>query len=102
MGLVNRVVEKQAISNDATVGIYNFRRGADFVRAAEDMIAEDLRVNDEFYVAPVYNQPDRARPRDRHPQHRRRGRGMYGLGTRPISTLFKSLPVLQKALAPCL
>ena len=48
------VVEKVVVSDDATVGIYNFGRGADFVKYAEDMIAKDQRVNGEFYVAPVY------------------------------------------------
>lgn len=52
---VTEVVEKKVVSNEATVGIYNFRRGADFVAAAEAMIARDLRVNGEFYVAPAYN-----------------------------------------------
>jgi NDP-sugar pyrophosphorylase family protein len=55
-GLVNNVVEKEVISNEATVGIYNFRRGSDFVLAAEQMIAKNLRVNNEFYVAPAYNE----------------------------------------------
>ncbi len=55
-GTVSEVVEKQVVSNEATVGIYNFRQGRDFVRAAETMIAKNLRVNNEFYVAPCYNQ----------------------------------------------
>jgi NDP-sugar pyrophosphorylase family protein len=55
-GIVNNVVEKEVISNEATVGIYNFKRGSDFVDAAEQMIAKDLRVNNEFYVAPAYNE----------------------------------------------
>jgi NDP-sugar pyrophosphorylase family protein len=55
-GRVTEVVEKQVVSNEATVGIYNFQRGADFVRAADAMIAADFRVNGEFYVAPTYNQ----------------------------------------------
>jgi NDP-sugar pyrophosphorylase family protein len=55
-GRVTEVVEKKVISNEATVGIYNFRSGADFVRGAERMIAKQLRVNGEFYVAPVYNE----------------------------------------------
>ena len=54
--LVTEVVEKKVISNEATVGIYNFSRGTDFIDAAEKMIAKDLRVNGEFYVAPVYNE----------------------------------------------
>jgi NDP-sugar pyrophosphorylase family protein len=54
-GLVQEVAEKKAISDLATVGIYLFRRGADFVRGAIDMIARNDRVNNEFYTCPVYN-----------------------------------------------
>lgn len=54
-GSIVEVVEKQVVSNEATVGIYNFARGSDFVAAADAMIAADLRVNGEFYVAPTYN-----------------------------------------------
>jgi len=50
------VVEKVVVSNEATVGIYNYAKGSDFVSAAEAMIAKDFRVNGEFYVAPAYNQ----------------------------------------------
>ena len=53
---VSRVVEKEVISNEATVGIYNFSKGSDFVDAAETMISKDLKVNGEFYVAPAYNE----------------------------------------------
>jgi NDP-sugar pyrophosphorylase family protein len=53
--LVTKVVEKQVISDEATVGIYNFATGVDFVTAAEEMISDNERVNGEFYVAPVYN-----------------------------------------------
>ena len=54
-GNVSRVVEKEVISNEATVGIYNFKRGADFVECADAMVSRDERVNNEFYVAPVFN-----------------------------------------------
>lgn len=54
-GLVIEVAEKKAISDLATVGVYLFRRGADFVAAAIDMIARNDRVNNEFYTCPVYN-----------------------------------------------
>ncbi|MET0746741.1 MAG: glycosyltransferase family 2 protein [Rhizobium sp.] len=54
-GLVTEVAEKKPISDLATVGIYLFRRGSDFVRAAVDMIACNDRVNNEFYTCPVYN-----------------------------------------------
>lgn len=67
-GHVTEVVEKEVISNEATVGIYNFKRGADFVAAAEMMIEKDERVNGEFYVAPV-QRTDLAGPSDRLLQH---------------------------------
>jgi NDP-sugar pyrophosphorylase family protein len=54
-GLVLEVAEKKPISDLATVGIYLFRRGSDFVRGAIDMIARNDRVNNEFYTCPVYN-----------------------------------------------
>jgi dTDP-glucose pyrophosphorylase len=55
-GTVAEVVEKKVVSNEATVGIYNYRHGSDFVRAADLMVKKNLRVNNEFYVAPVYNE----------------------------------------------
>lgn len=55
-GLVTMVREKEVISNEATVGIYNYRHGADFVKYAHQMIEKNIRVNNEFYVAPVYNE----------------------------------------------
>ncbi|CAO3424187.1 glycosyltransferase family 2 protein [Azospirillum doebereinerae] len=54
-GLVAEVREKVAVSDLATVGIYLFRRGRDFVTWAVDMIARNDRTNNEFYVCPVYN-----------------------------------------------
>lgn len=53
--LVVQVAEKRAISELATVGIYLFRRGRDFVSGAVDMIARNERVNNEFYTCPIYN-----------------------------------------------
>jgi len=79
-GLVTRVVEKQVISDEATVGIYNFRRGRDFVRAADRMIERNLRVNGEFYVAPVYNELINEGARITIHNVGSEGYGMYGLG----------------------
>ena len=53
--LVEEVREKVPISDLATVGIYMFRRGRDYIEAAIDMIVQNDRVNHEFYVCPVYN-----------------------------------------------
>lgn len=55
-GLITDIQEKKVISENATVGYYYWRRGSDFVRLADAMIAKDIRVNSEFYVAPVYNE----------------------------------------------
>jgi NDP-sugar pyrophosphorylase family protein len=52
---VLETAEKRRISPWASTGLYYFRRGADFVRHAENMIADNERSNNEFYVAPVYN-----------------------------------------------
>ena len=54
-GIVLSVKEKEAISNDATVGIYLYSKGKDFVDAAIQMIIENDRVNNEFYTCPAYN-----------------------------------------------
>ena len=56
MGFVTEVAEKKPISNVATVGIYYYKKGKFFVEAAEQMIRKNIRINDEFYVAPVYNE----------------------------------------------
>lgn len=55
-GLVTEVAEKRVISNNANVGIYGFRTGESYVKYAEQMIEKDIRVNGEFYIAPVYNE----------------------------------------------
>lgn len=54
-GRVVETAEKRRISEWATTGLYYFRRGRDFVKHAEAMIADNQRENNEFYVAPVYN-----------------------------------------------
>ena len=53
--LVVEVKEKEPISDIATVGIYMFKKGKFFVENALDMIVRNDRVNNEFYVCPVYN-----------------------------------------------
>ena len=80
-GTVSEVVEKQVVSNHATVGIYNFARGRDFVAAADAMISRALRVNGEFYVAPVYNLMIERGARIIVVPAGREGDGMHGLGT---------------------
>ena len=55
-GHVTRVAEKNPISANATVGFYYWKHGKDYVEYTKEMIDKDIRVNDEFYVCPVFNQ----------------------------------------------
>lgn len=55
-GFVTELAEKKPISDIATVGIYCWDKGSDYVKYAEQMIEKNIRVNGEFYVAPVYNE----------------------------------------------
>jgi NDP-sugar pyrophosphorylase family protein len=54
-GMVTEVREKVAISDLATVGLYFFARGRDFIDWTVDMIARNDRTKGEFYTCPVYN-----------------------------------------------
>ena len=101
-GHVTRVVEKQVISDEATVGIYNYHRGSDFVKAAEAMIAANERVNNEFYVAPAYDRMIANGAKVGIYNVGSEADGMYGLGIPSDLKLFTSLPVHRKALEPCL
>jgi beta-phosphoglucomutase-like phosphatase (HAD superfamily)/choline kinase len=54
--IVSAVAEKNVISNEATCGIYFWRKGSDFVKYAEQMVEKGIKTNNEFYVCPVYNE----------------------------------------------
>lgn len=90
-GDVVEVVEKKVVSNVATVGIYNFCKGRDFVAAAHRMIAKNLRVNNEFYIAPVYNELLEEGKTLRCYDIGSDRNGMYGLGTPEDLEYFESL-----------
>lgn len=55
-GFIEKVAEKDPISDIASVGIYYWSKGSDYVKYAEKMISKDIRVNGEFYVCPVINE----------------------------------------------
>ena len=55
-GFVSEVAEKNPISDIATAGIYFWSNGSDYIRYAEQMIHKNIRVNNEFYVCPVFNE----------------------------------------------
>ena len=53
---VVEVAEKKPISTHATTGIYFWKKGSDFVKYAEQMIDKNIRINNEFYTCPVFNE----------------------------------------------
>ena len=53
---VTEVAEKKVISKNATVGVYYWKKGNEYVKYAEQMIKKNIRVNKEFYVCPVFNE----------------------------------------------
>ncbi len=55
-GIITELQEKNPISNIATCGIYWYKKGCDYVKYTEQMIEKNIKVNNEFYVAPVYNE----------------------------------------------
>lgn len=95
-GLVTMVREKEVISNEATVGIYNFMKGSDYVKYAHQMIKKNIRVNNEFYVAPVYNEMVEAGGKIVYFNIGSEGNGMYGLGIPEDLNHFLDNPVSKK------
>ena len=55
-GYVTEVAEKNPISDIATVGVYYWAKGSDYVKYAEQMIDKNIRTNNEFYTCPVFNE----------------------------------------------
>jgi dTDP-glucose pyrophosphorylase len=55
-GFVIEAAEKRPISRNATTGQYYYKKGSDFVYAAEEMIKKGASINDQYYVCPTYNE----------------------------------------------
>lgn len=97
-GMVVEVAEKRVISPNATVGIFAFRHGHDFVSAAEKMISENMRVNGEFYTSPCYNYLIQEGKRIGIYDIGSEGNGMYGLGIPEDLSYFLAHAVSAKVL----
>ena len=97
LGNAVEVVEKKVVSFEATVGIYNFRRGSDFVAGADAMIGKNIRTNNEFYVAPVYNELIAAGKSIACCNVGSEGKGMYGLGIPSDLEKFQQLQISRRA-----
>lgn len=92
-GLVTLVREKEVISDQATVGIYNYSHGKDYVTYAHQMIEKNIRVNGEFYVAPVYNEMIQSNMRITYFDIKDK---MYGLGVPEDLEHFKTMKICMK------
>ena len=55
-GYVTEVAEKNPISDIATVGVYYWAKGSDYIKYAEQMISKNIRTNGEFYTCPTFNE----------------------------------------------
>lgn len=97
-GRVVEVIEKVVVSDEATVGIYNFAKGSAFVAAADSMIAADIRVNGEFYVAPVYTAMAEQGAQIVCHSIGKVGAGMHGIGVPVDLDAFLASPVSQSAI----
>lgn len=95
--MVTEVVEKIVVSDEATVGIYNFSKGNDFCDFADYMIKENIRSNGEFYVAPVYTYMASNNRKIGVYNIGSEAHGMYGLGIPSDLELFLSLDVSKFA-----
>ncbi len=55
-GLIVEAAEKHPISRHASAGFTWYRRGGDFIRAAQDMIRKDAQVDGRFFVSLTLNE----------------------------------------------
>ncbi|WP_413282517.1 glycosyltransferase family 2 protein [Vibrio sp. MA40-2] len=96
-GFVTEVVEKVVVSDEATVGIYNFSSGRTFCKFADHMVDNNIRSGGEFYVAPVYTYMADRKYRIGIYNIGSEANGMYGLGIPSDLELFLSLEISNKA-----
>ncbi len=94
--LVKGVFEKRVVSNEATVGIYNFKFGQEFCLYADLMIKKGEMVNNEYYVAPVYNEMINSNKKVGIFNIGSVNDGMYGLGTPEDLNNFLNLDISKK------
>ena len=94
-GIVIETAEKKVISNEATVGIYNFKAGKDLVKAADKMIQDNIRVNGEFYICPVYNYLIKEGYKTGIYNIGEEYNGMYGLGIPKDLEFFLKHPISE-------
>lgn len=81
LDFVSHIAEKQVVSKHATVGLYWFKSGLLFEKAARSMIEQNIRTNNEFYLAPAYNQLIKVGKKIGIYHIGEHGKDVHGLGT---------------------
>lgn len=94
-GSIDSVVEKIEISNEATVGIYGWSTVKDAKEAFLDTFDQNLRTNNEFYVAPTYNFMIQNGKRVETYLVGDHGIAVHGLGTPKDLSAFLDLPAAK-------
>ena len=91
-GKVNRVIEKVEISNEATVGVYGWNKARVARESFLDTFQNNIRTNNEFYVAPTYNYLIRNGLQVETFSVGKHGSAVHGLGTPLDLDAFLKLP----------
>jgi NDP-sugar pyrophosphorylase family protein len=87
---VERVVEKKQISDEATVGIYGFSESIYFKKSYEEMVKSKDKVNNEYYVAPLFNYMIQANQKITSENIGKVGYEVMGTGVPDDLNIFKS------------
>lgn len=98
-GYVVETAEKKVISNRATVGVYNFSKGKEFIKYADQLIKDNIRINNEFYTCPVYNYAIKGGLKIGTYNIGEEANGLYGLGIPKDLELFIEHPVSKKIMS---
>jgi hypothetical protein len=54
-GLLTQAAEKRTISDNATCGVYFWRRGADFCAAAQETFDRAITINEQYFISSAYD-----------------------------------------------
>lgn len=89
---ITKVVEKSVISSDATVGIYGWSKLSYFQESFKEMILNEDKTNNEYYLAPTYNYLIKRGKVIKPLNVGEVDKTVFGLGTPEDLDFFKNLP----------
>ena len=92
-GNITKVVEKTEISPEATVGIYGWSKLSSFQESFIEMISNEDKTNNEYYLAPTYNYLIKEGKIIKPCNAGEINKTIFGLGTPEDLEYFKNLPI---------